>query len=222
MKTKFIAFIKVSLLCTSLYANEGVATESQNKGLIILSSREIKELLGPFPTPGSVEEAADVETLMKFQENRTEEDCKLAGAEESATLEKMFTGILTKKEIKKQNFKLLKHYGEAGANMYIAKKIYGRPRPYLSHSQIKPCIALENTASYPSGHTTAARVLGRLLAKIYPERAEAIMIRAERVALNRVIGGVHYPSDIAAGKVLGDHILQKILENKEVLELIQK
>lgn len=206
-----------SLLLATVFAfiaNTSIAQTSNEKDLIILSPSEIDRVIGSFPAPGSVLDSEDVETLMKLQENRTAKDCQAAAAQESVSLETLFggkNGPLTKKEIDELTFEMLKPYGEAGANAYIGKKLYGRPRPYKSHRQIKPCIALEESESYPSGHATVARVLARLLGKKFPARADAFIKRANQAALNRMIGGVHYPSDVMAGIRLGDYLAAKMI-----------
>ena len=47
---------------------------------------------------------------------------------------------------------------------------------------------------------------------MFPERAALLLKLGDQAALNRVIGGVHHPSDIAAGKKLGDAIANDYLE----------
>lgn len=194
------------------------AQTAADKDLVLLSPSEVMTVIGAFPEAGSVEEAADVEALMKFQENRTEEECKIAGHEESANLGSLFggkNGPLTDKEVKQLSKKLFKSYGQTGVNIFLAKKMFKRPRPYLTHRQIKPCIALESSDSYPSGHSTIARVYARLLSRLYPERAAAFMKRGDQAGLNRLIGGVHYPSDVLAGRKLGDYIAKKLILEEE-------
>ena len=201
----------------ALMANVAIAQTTNDKDLIILSPSEIDRVIGNYPAPGSVMDAEDVETLMKLQENRTAQDCQAAASQESVSLATLFggkNGPLTQKEIDSLTVEMLKPYGEAGANAYIGKKLYGRPRPYKSHRQIKPCIALEESESYPSGHATVARVLARLLAKKFPARADAFMKRANQAALNRLIGGVHYPSDVMAGIRLGDYLADKMIADQ--------
>lgn len=190
-----------------------------------LTPHQIKKLLGPYPAKGSVEEAQDYEILLKFQENRTEEECAAAGLEKKATLKTLFAGPngpLSKKEALYLTPFVLKYYAEAGINMYVAKNIYKRPRPYLANPQIKPCIGLENSYAYPSGHTTLSRVFARILSRVFPKRAEAFMKRADEVAMNRVLGGVHHPSDIEAGKKLGDVLSNKVMNSKKFTTELEK
>jgi acid phosphatase (class A) len=171
-------------------------------------------VLPPFPAPGSVEEQQDIDQLMYFQKTRTPEQCAEAQSEANASLEVFFggkKGPLTADEAAKAQKKLRMLTLKAGIKILAAKTEFNRPRPYLAHPEIKPCIELENSKSYPSGHATIARVYARVLAVMYPERAALILKRADEVALNRVIGGVHHPSDIVAGKAFGDAIADDYL-----------
>jgi acid phosphatase (class A) len=61
-----------------------------------------------------------------------------------------------------------------------------------------------------------SRILARVLSRIYPDRAAAFMQRADEIAKNRVLGGVHHPSDIEAGKKLGDLVANKMLKSMKL------
>ncbi len=209
--------LKRTILSSFLLFSMGttLAGSHEQKSFKVLTPKYIKKILGPYPAKGSIEETQDFETLLDYQESRTDEECALASHDEKATLKNLFVipnGPLTKKEAFRLSPIVFKLYAEAGINIYIAKSVYKRPRPYIANPEIKPCISLENTYAYPSGHTTMARVLGRTLAHIYPERAEAFMKRADEVAASRILGGVHHPTDIVAGKKLGDVIAKKMLK----------
>ena len=47
-----------------------------------------------------------------------------------------------------------------------------------------------------------------------PAKAELLRERARLVALDRVIAGVHYPTDVAAGMALRDAVMDKIDQNE--------
>lgn len=58
------------------------------------------------------------------------------------------------------------------------------------------------SASYPSGHTTQAEMLRLYYTNLYPELADEWMRVAALISRTRMVGGMHYPSDIAAGILL--------------------
>lgn len=110
---------------------------------------------------------------------------------------------------------LLKLQATLGANIVWAKRMYKRQRPYLRNPEIKPCIPLESSSSFPSGHSAMGRAVGRYLSKIYPDRVTEIMRIGNQVGKNRIIGGVHHPSDVIAGQKLGDAIAKNFIFDRD-------
>jgi acid phosphatase (class A) len=54
--------------------------------------------------------------------------------------------------------------------------------------------------SYPSGHAIIGYLEALTLVQIVPEKQKEILERADDYAHNREVCGVHYPTDVAAGK----------------------
>lgn len=173
--------------------------------------------LETYPKLGSAEGILDFAQLLYLQKTRTAAECAAAQEESNGVGLKLFFGgkhgLLSASEVKKVEKELKWLTAKTGAKILYYKTKFNRPRPYLSHSQIKPCIELESSKSYPSGHTTLARLYGRILSVIYPERSLLFMKRADEAAQHRMTGGVHYPSDVAAGKRLGDLLAEDYLED---------
>ena len=91
------------------------------------------------------------------------------------------------------------------------KQQQGRIRPYIAHPGLEPCLPRENTGSFPSGHAVWFRSTAELLADLLPERRERLHHVGRQGGANRVLCGVHYPSDVEAGQRLGaDAALQII------------
>jgi len=84
-----------------------------------------------------------------------------------------------------------------------AKMHFDRPRPVALDAHIQPCLEPIVNMAYPSGHATWVFMTAVLLADMVPERREAIWARAEDFARQRLVGGVHYRSDIDAGRIAG-------------------
>ena len=104
------------------------------------------------------------------------------------------------------------------AIILILKYYYNRPRPW----QIADAKGLElnsetlqssSSPSYPSGHATQGRFIARYLSDLYPEYRDEITQIGEEIAYSRNMAKVHYPSDSAFGKLLGDEMYDFITTN---------
>jgi acid phosphatase (class A) len=84
-----------------------------------------------------------------------------------------------------------------------AKTHFDRKRPYIEDERIHPAVEKEETPAYPSGHATRAIVYSRILAQIAPEHKKELVARGLEIGWDRVVGGVHHPSDIYAGRTIG-------------------
>jgi acid phosphatase (class A) len=91
-----------------------------------------------------------------------------------------------------------------------AKDVWKRPRPHLYSDLVKPVVPLSKSGSYPSGHATVGTLMGIELANMLPEKRSEIMARAWEFGHNRVVGGIHYASDIEMGRISGTVIAQTI------------
>lgn len=181
-----------------------------------MGSASAENVLGPFPALGSAEEIQDISVLLDYQNQRSPEQCKLAQAEANASLESFYGKLLSTAEIRQVKKYVSLLTVKTGIEILYYKRIFNRPRPYISHPEIKPCIDLESSKAYPSGHATLARVYARVLSEAFPERKIQFMKHSEEIAQNRVIGGVHHPSDVEAGKVLGDALADDYLSDHDI------
>lgn len=75
--------------------------------------------------------------------------------------------------------------------------------------------------SYPSGHATQAHALAWVLGDLVPASAQALTDMSQRVAENREIAGLHYPSDSAAGRLLAEHLLTLLKASKAFQALLK-
>jgi membrane-associated phospholipid phosphatase len=92
----------------------------------------------------------------------------------------------------------------AGA-LYTTKKIFNRHRPYETYpEQINP-MEYEWSSSFPSGHTGMAFSTATSLTMAFPKWYVGVPVYlwATSVGISRLEAGVHYPTDVIAGAVLG-------------------
>jgi len=78
-----------------------------------------------------------------------------------------------------------------------------RERPFIGVAGIEALTAPLDRYSFPSGHTLHAVMFSVMLAHYFPVLLWLVLPFAISVALSRVVLGLHYPSDVAAGALLG-------------------
>lgn len=162
----------------------------------------------PPPADGSPEDLADLQGVRDWQVRRSSAQCAAANSAARAAFNEFFADI--------SPFPSPLPAGAAAILERIKKETDGaaagvkdrfkRPRPFLRAADLDPCLGRIGGKAYPSGHAAISRVLALLLSDLAPFRAEEFMARADSAALDRVIGGVHHPADIEAGRLLGDRL----------------
>jgi acid phosphatase (class A) len=173
-------------------------------------------LLTPPPSPNSPEQAADLETVRSVVKARTPEE--LARANKDATLSLFNFQPAIGPFFKPGQFPRLESFFECvktniSDSINIPKDHWQRLRPY----QVDKTLATgkpEKNASYPSGHSTRGTVQSLLLAEIFPEKREAILEFGRTIGWDRVILAKHFPTDVNAGRVLGQAIVRELMTNE--------
>jgi acid phosphatase (class A) len=186
----------------------------------------IKAVVPAPPLPGSDAQKRDEQILKRLQASRTPQQCARAESEAKINAEGFFLnggtagqgaakGPLLPKEAEKLTPFLDKVQKDTIYFVKKLKKDYSRKRPFLYIDGLTPCVTKEMSNSFPSGHTMVSRVVALVLGDIFPTRKDAFMSRADEVAEDRVLGGVHHPSDIEAGKKAGDEIYALLQKSAE-------
>lgn len=93
------------------------------------------------------------------------------------------------------------------------KDFYNRKRPPLGDTQ-PICVPrerwMETNASYPSGHSMAGWSWALILSELQPDRASDLMAAGREIGQSRVICGVHFASDVAAGRELASAMVARL------------
>ncbi|HEY8521078.1 MAG TPA: phosphatase PAP2 family protein [Gammaproteobacteria bacterium] len=99
-----------------------------------------------------------------------------------------------------------------------AKDHYRRKRPFLVEEGpvcIVPSEEFAASGSYPSGHSAVGWLYALVLAQVAPEHAAAILARGRAYGESRVVCGVHYPSDVDAGRLASSVVFAALAGNAE-------
>jgi acid phosphatase (class A) len=95
----------------------------------------------------------------------------------------------------------------------LAKNHWRRMRPFMVTREA-PCSKDESSPNgYPSGHASIGWAWALALAEIASDRANAILRRGLDFGLSRVYCGVHYESDVEAGRIIGAATIGRLHAN---------
>ena len=92
--------------------------------------------------------------------------------------------------------------------LFKLKIDYNRIRPSYFDERVKAVISVPLHPSYPSGHSFQAHFIAYALSNKYPNKKNYYMKYAKRVAENREIMGLHYPSDSEYGRKIAFELIK--------------
>lgn len=216
---------KVGLLAIFLAmpapAQEGPApwlTSTPPGHFLRVESLDLDKALPPPPADGSLAHLADLEAVLQAQVWRTPEQMAWAKQIENDTVWQ-FASVLGTGFRAEALPKAARFFWQITVDTHaISEHLKGRfhrLRPPKVDARIRPCVFLPPNDSYPSGHALQAYVRAGVLAELFPEMQEALFARAHRAAWGRILGGVHYPTDVIGGRALAEAILAKLKANPD-------
>jgi acid phosphatase (class A) len=163
-------------------------------------------LAGP-PSADSKQTASDLAELHRLQDARTPAQIERAQADDAEEDIFIFKNVLGDKFTRDSlplTALLSGHIlGDEGSIVNPAKDLFRRQRPYRADATLKPVCKVNASMtdySYPSGRALSGYLEAFAAALLVPEKRDAILARADDYAHNRLICGVHYPSDVTASK----------------------
>lgn len=216
--TAWIAVTGFAFLATPAFSQQfehEPRPKGEAKAQPYLASQEVdfRTLLVPPPAEGSFQDREDqevVEAEQSVPEARWQE-AKLDSEYVYPRFEVAFGKPIDRQSSPALISLLNRALRDVAVTTFAAKDHFQRPRPFqrLELKRVcgeeqppKPQVHAMGGSSYPSGHSAYGWAVAMVLARVAPERAEALMARAAEYAESRVVCGVHFPSDVSAGQVI--------------------
>ena len=177
-------------------------------------------LLSPPPAPGSALLAADEElerSLRKLRDTPrwalATKDAELRFPQATAHFSCTLDMPISEEATPHLNMLLRRVRMDASRANDTVKDHYKRPRPFMVTGEAI-CTPEERgrsqNDSYPSGHASIGWAWALALAELAPERANALFKRGLDFGLSRAVCGVHWKSDVEAGRILGAATLSRL------------
>jgi len=110
---------------------------------------------------------------------------------------------------------------DAALSTLQAKEYYQRPRPFMINGA-PTCTPnsekyLREDGSYPSGHTAIGWTWALILAELFPENADLILVRGREFGISRSVCNVHWHSDVLAGRMMGNAVVTRLHTDEDFL-----
>jgi acid phosphatase (class A) len=207
-----LASAAAALLAISVAACAGVGARASPRDA---AAPALAAALGAPPAAGSDDAKADLAIVLWMQRTRRDEDVARARREIGLGLEAFAPALgagFDAARYPRTRALLDRAHASATAPIRDAKARYRRARPYEADRRVTPAVPPEDTPSFPSSHATRGVLVARVLAALAPSRGDALRDCGQRVGFDRVLAGVHYPSDVLAGQRLGEALAVALLE----------
>lgn len=177
---------------------------------------DVRALLPAPPAAGSLVTRAELEVVLQLQAARTPEQATRCGLIENEDVFFFGAEVLGPWFNAANLPQTAAFFAKVREDLipinHAAKAVWPRRRPSLVDARILPCLAVSDSGAYPSGHGIQSALWAALLGEIFPAQAAGLQQRAQETRRFKLLSGVHYPSDLEAGRMVGEAIARELLK----------
>jgi acid phosphatase (class A) len=207
-------FILWTVIILTLVSVQAVSADAN---FVSREQVDLVKLLAPPPSDHSPQTQAEILELIEIQKTRTPQDKSLAASDDKLSVFQFAPAILGAQFTVKNlplTEEFFRHLAKDAISIFNGpKEKWNRARPFMVSTEIKACSEHAASGAYPSGHSTFGYLAAIVLADMVPEKRAELFERAAQYAGNRMVCGVHYRSDIEAGRIGGTVIAAFAMQN---------
>lgn len=182
------------------------ARAEEAKPFVTAATLDLMSFLPPPPANDSRQTRVELGEVLTYQVTRTPEMVKRAQddvVEDVWRFADVMGPKFTPQSLPKFSAFFDRVVATEAAVVDPAKDKWKRTRPHQLSDLVKPAVKISNSGAWPSGHTTVGTLMGVILSNMVPEKRAEIMARAWEYGQNRIVGGIHFRSDIEMGRLAG-------------------
>lgn len=221
-RRRVVASAGVALALAALTAGAAPAREDRPAGYLAPDALpDSLVLLPPPPAPDSAEAAAERASFLETRAlagtprwRQAADDAEAFGDKAHASFACTAGVAITVKDTPTLSRMLDRMTVDAGQSVGGAKMKYNRPRPLVGHDDAPVCVPreawMQTNPSYPSSSAAAGWAWALVLAELLPRQATPIITRGLAAGESRAICGVHWPSDVTAGRTMGAALVARL------------
>ena len=210
--------------CLALRAAPSHPQPPKETHFLVADAINPKKLIPPPPASDSLVQHAEIEMMLNVQALRTPAQVALAEKIQAEDVFVFGSDVLGEWFNPANLPETAAFFAQIREELtpvgHATKKIFNRRRPHFQDARIKPCVEYSDTSSYPSGHAAQSAMWAAILAAVYPEHASDFADRAATTRWARVLGGAHHPTDVEAGRIIGDAEASELLKNPAVQKML--
>lgn len=216
MKKYFNVFLAVVLSIGVVLSP--LASAKEGHPYITSKDLDLSKFLAPPPAIDSLKMKEELAEVLGRQVTRTNDMTARAQADAIENIWRFSEVVgadFKLEKLPKLNAFFIRVLASEGPVTDPSKEFWKQPRPHQYSDLVKPVVNRSKSFSYPSGHATAGTLMAVVLANMLPEKKTEIMQRGDEYANNRLIAGIHFRSDIEAGKIAGTLIAYNLMNRAD-------